>query len=164
MTYTFVKLTIKIQTLETVLISRSQQGEQAKQTLKLEIVGFHTAISQTLKLEIVGCHTAISQTLKLEIVGCHTAISQTLKLEIVGCHTAISQTLKLEIVGCHTAISAPSPYLLLYISNSLNTSAGDVSWRGPARPGKTRSFRINPPEFASRVEAPYSGRLMYYST
>ncbi|KAG8253704.1 hypothetical protein J6590_029277 [Homalodisca vitripennis] len=46
----------------------------------------------------------------------------------------------------------------------LNTIAGDVSWRGPARPGKTQSFRIHPPEFASRAEAPYSGQLMYYSS
>ncbi|KAG8319050.1 hypothetical protein J6590_099567 [Homalodisca vitripennis] len=36
------------------------------------------------------------------------------------------------------------------------------SWRGPARPGKTRSFRINLPEFASRAGAPYSGRLRFY--
>ncbi|KAG8300118.1 hypothetical protein J6590_084409 [Homalodisca vitripennis] len=38
-----------------------------------------------------------------------------------------------------------------------------VSWRGPARPGKTRSFKISSLEFASRAEAPYSGRLRYYS-
>ncbi|KAG8251274.1 hypothetical protein J6590_083037 [Homalodisca vitripennis] len=44
-------------------------------------------------------------------------------------------------------------------STALNINAGDVSWRGPVRSGKTRSFRINPPEFASRAEAPYSGRL-----
>ncbi|KAG8309226.1 hypothetical protein J6590_091219 [Homalodisca vitripennis] len=46
----------------------------------------------------------------------------------------------------------------------INIHTGDFSWRGPARPGKTQSFRINPPEFASRAEAPYSGRLRYYST
>ncbi|KAG8337479.1 hypothetical protein J6590_022512 [Homalodisca vitripennis] len=46
----------------------------------------------------------------------------------------------------------------------INIHAGDVSWPGLARPGKTRSFRINPPEFASRAEAPYSGRLRYYTT
>ncbi|KAG8315742.1 hypothetical protein J6590_065512 [Homalodisca vitripennis] len=54
--------------------------------------------------------------------------------------------------------------IVVQTENIKKIHAGDISWPGPARPGETRSFRINPPEFVSRAEAPYSGRLRYYST